>query len=190
MYNFTEITTNARFDDNYKLTLIGGYTENGTSAIVRRTVGSGKIRVKGQCNTRLCLIAGFYTGTGVSEYFSTILENNNIDNTTVDFDLIVDVPEAAKTIAFTLSDGLTVEIYQVSEKVLTMSDGDSSILWLGTSIPEGCLYPNNACSFLGYTCYNKSLGSSGITVGVGVLENDRDGRDLSESAAEKSYSLF
>ncbi len=60
-----------------------------------------------------------------------------------------------------------------------------SVLWLGTSIPEGCPYPQNACKNLGYTCYNMALGSSGISKYNGVLGNDRDGRDLAESTEEK-----
>lgn len=60
-----------------------------------------------------------------------------------------------------------------------------SVLWLGTSIPEGCPYPQNACANLGYKCFNKALGSSGIILNEGVLNNDRDGKDLSESAEEK-----
>ena len=61
----------------------------------------------------------------------------------------------------------------------------NKVLWLGTSIPEGCLYPENACKNIGYMCHNMALGSSGIIMNSGVLGNDRDGKDLSESAAEK-----
>lgn len=59
------------------------------------------------------------------------------------------------------------------------------VLWLGTSIPEGCPYPQNACNKLRNVCYNKALGSSGIILNSGVLGNDRDGKDLSESTEEK-----
>lgn len=61
----------------------------------------------------------------------------------------------------------------------------NKVLWLGTSIPEECLYPENACKNIGYMCHNMALGSSGIIMNSGVLGNDRDGKDLSESAAEK-----
>ena len=60
-----------------------------------------------------------------------------------------------------------------------------SVLWLGTSIPEGCYYPQNACANLRYTCYNRALGSSGIILNSGVLGNGRDGKDLAESTEEK-----
>lgn len=62
---------------------------------------------------------------------------------------------------------------------------NSKVLWLGTSIPEGSPYPQNACKSLGVTCYNKALGSSGIIKHDGYLGNNRDGRDLAETIAEK-----
>lgn len=62
---------------------------------------------------------------------------------------------------------------------------NSKVLWLGTSIPEGSPYPQNACKSLGVTCYNKALGSSGIIKHDGYLGNGRDGRDLAETIAEK-----
>lgn len=62
---------------------------------------------------------------------------------------------------------------------------NSKVLWLGTSIPEGSPYPQNACAFYGIKCYNKALGSSGIIKHSGYLGNGRDGRDLAETIAEK-----
>ena len=37
---------------------------------------------------------------------------------------------------------------------------NKTILWLGTSIPEGCTYPEYVCKTLGLTCINKALGAS------------------------------
>lgn len=73
-------------------------------------------------------------------------------------------------------------------------NGARSVLWLGTSIPEGQVniqeygtvsYPILVGKALGWNVINKSLGSSGIIVHSGVLGNGRDGKDLAESAAEK-----
>lgn len=61
-----------------------------------------------------------------------------------------------------------------------------NVLWIGTSIPEGCHYPENSCKNLGWNCYNMSLGASGICLNEGFLNNDRDGRDLSETKEEKA----
>ena len=60
-----------------------------------------------------------------------------------------------------------------------------SYLWKGTSIPEGVKYPENACSALGWDCYNLSLGASGICLNQGFLNNGRDGKDLTETKTEK-----
>lgn len=61
----------------------------------------------------------------------------------------------------------------------------SDVLWIGTSIPEGCKYPEDAADELNFTVYNKSIGSSGIVLNKGILNNGRDCRDLSETTAEK-----
>lgn len=61
----------------------------------------------------------------------------------------------------------------------------SDVLWIGTSIPEGCKYPNDAADELNFAVYNKAIGSSGIVLNKGILNNGRDCRDLSETTAEK-----
>lgn len=61
----------------------------------------------------------------------------------------------------------------------------SDVLWIGTSIPEGCKYPNDAADELNFTVYNKSIGASGIVLNKGILNNGRDCKDLSETTAEK-----
>lgn len=61
-----------------------------------------------------------------------------------------------------------------------------NVLWIGTSIPAGCRYPEGCCSNLGWKCYNMSLGASGICVNDGFLNNARDGKDLSETKEEKA----
>lgn len=38
--------------------------------------------------------------------------------------------------------------------------GKKRVLWIGTSIPEGCTYPIVACRRLGLACINKAIGSS------------------------------
>ena len=70
--------------------------------------------------------------------------------------------------------------------------GYHEVLWVGTSIPAGCPYPNNACRALGWDCYNVAIGASGIVVNEGLLKNDRDGKDLAETIKEKEerYSPY
>ncbi len=60
-----------------------------------------------------------------------------------------------------------------------------TVLWVGTSIPQWCTYPVNACNNLGLKCINTSISSSGICLNVGVLNNVRDGLDLCETIDEK-----
>lgn len=61
----------------------------------------------------------------------------------------------------------------------------SEVLWIGTSIPEGCKYPKDASNELNFTVYNKAIGASGIVLNKGILNNGRDCKDLSETTAEK-----
>lgn len=61
----------------------------------------------------------------------------------------------------------------------------SDVLWIGTSIPEGCKYPSDAADELNFTVYNKAIGASGIVLNKGILNNGRDCKDLSETTAEK-----
>ena len=70
--------------------------------------------------------------------------------------------------------------YKINE-----NEHSRNILWLGTSIPEKCHYPQRVCENLGYNCYNMALGSSGIVLNSGILGNGRDCKDLSESTEEK-----
>ena len=77
------------------------------------------------------------------------------------------------------------EVYTKGEVDALIGNGSHTVLWLGTSIPAGCPYPQNACATLGWTCHNKALGSSGMVLNSGYLGNGRDGKDLCESAAEK-----
>ena len=63
--------------------------------------------------------------------------------------------------------------------------GYHEVLWVGTSIPAYCPYPEKACEALGWDCYNMALGSSGIVVNEGFLDNGRDGKDLAETIQEK-----
>jgi hypothetical protein len=60
-----------------------------------------------------------------------------------------------------------------------------TVLWVGTSIPQWCTYPVNACANLGLKVNNTSISSSGICLNLGVLNNVRDGLDLSETIDEK-----
>ncbi|WP_342648304.1 hypothetical protein [Mucilaginibacter sp. CSA2-8R] len=60
-----------------------------------------------------------------------------------------------------------------------------TVLWVGTSIPQWCTYPLNACAGLGLKCINTSISSSGICLNFGVLNNVRDGLDLCETMEEK-----
>lgn len=73
------------------------------------------------------------------------------------------------------------------------NENHRSVLWIGTSIPAGfynqndrtTTYPHLVCKKLGWTCYNNSLGESGIVKRSGTPNDGRAGKDLSESTAEK-----
>ena len=60
-----------------------------------------------------------------------------------------------------------------------------TVLWVGTSIPQWCTYPINACNNLGLKCINTSISSSGVCLNFGVLNNVRDGLDLCETMEDK-----
>jgi hypothetical protein len=62
-----------------------------------------------------------------------------------------------------------------------------TMLWVGTSIPQWCTYPVNACANLGLKCINTSISSSGLCLNFGVLNNVRDGLDLCETIDEKKF---
>jgi len=64
--------------------------------------------------------------------------------------------------------------------------GEKTVLWIGTSIPDGCKYPQEATENLGLNVINNAIPASGIVLNTGVLGNGRDGRDLSETIAEKT----
>lgn len=66
-----------------------------------------------------------------------------------------------------------------------MSQEQKKILAVGTSITQGCSYVKNASEANGYFAYNKAIGSSGICLNSGILNNGRDGKDLSETIEEK-----
>jgi len=78
-------------------------------------------------------------------------------------------------------DNLTRAILSISVSYPVVN----TILWVGTSIPQGCTYAVNSCKALGYKCINNSIGSSGIRLHSGIINTGRDGRDLSETIAEK-----
>lgn len=59
------------------------------------------------------------------------------------------------------------------------------VLWIGTSIPAGCPYPQKSCEALGWDCVNMAIGASGICINQGFLNNARDGKDLAETMEEK-----
>lgn len=46
------------------------------------------------------------------------------------------------------------------EDATTYYTENNNVLWVGTSIPEGATYPEEACKANGYNCTNNSLGSS------------------------------
>lgn len=71
------------------------------------------------------------------------------------------------------------------ESAKSQEKATHNVLWIGTSIPAGCHYPENCCENLGWKCYNMSLGASGICVNDGFLNNGRDGKDLCETKEEK-----
>lgn len=75
-------------------------------------------------------------------------------------------------------------IYEL-QRQLTLSGG-KKVLWIGTSIPQSAQYPYVSCQNLGYECFNKALGSSGIVITDGWANNTgRDGKDLTETVLDK-----
>lgn len=77
------------------------------------------------------------------------------------------------------------EIYDYSTPEMKKKYLYPDVLWIGTSIPEGCKYPEDAANELNFTVYNKAIGASGIVLNEGILNNGRDCKDLSETTAEK-----
>jgi hypothetical protein len=78
--------------------------------------------------------------------------------------------------------GMAILLWQCADD----EDATHRVLWLGTSIPAGCPYPQRSCKNLGWRCYNRAVAASGICLNRGFLDDARDGRDLSESGAEKA----
>lgn len=59
------------------------------------------------------------------------------------------------------------------------------VLWLGTSIPEGCSYPKAACEKLGMHCVNQALGSSFLAIRTATAPSRYDLLSLTMSEEEK-----
>ena len=59
------------------------------------------------------------------------------------------------------------------------------VLWLGTSIPAGCTYPQNACTNLGMTCLNHAIGESFVAERTFTVPARHSGLSLSMSMVEK-----
>lgn len=59
------------------------------------------------------------------------------------------------------------------------------VLWLGTSIPAGCTYPQNACANLGMTCLNHAIGESFVAERTFTVPARHSGFSLSMSMEEK-----
>lgn len=61
-----------------------------------------------------------------------------------------------------------------------------NVLWVGTSIPEGCSYPAYACRSIGAKCINKSVGASFLCqYDVDEKGIEYAGLSLTETIAEK-----
>lgn len=59
------------------------------------------------------------------------------------------------------------------------------VLWLGTSIPAECTYPQNACANLGMTCQNNAMGASFLAELPFTIPQEHSGYSLSMSTSEK-----
>ena len=62
------------------------------------------------------------------------------------------------------------------------------VLWLGTSIPEGCSYPKAACEKLGMHCVNQALGSSFLAIRTATAPSRYD--LLSLTMSEEETTIF
>lgn len=68
-----------------------------------------------------------------------------------------------------------------------------NVLWIGTSIPEGCSYPDYSCRSIGANCINKSIGASFLCVyDIGEKGIEYAGLSLTETIREKEkkYGKF
>lgn len=72
-----------------------------------------------------------------------------------------------------------------SDNSLSVPNG-LNVLWVGTSIPEGCSYPAYACRSIGAKCINKSVGASFLCqYDVDEKGIEYAGLSLTETIAEK-----
>lgn len=83
----------------------------------------------------------------------------------------------------------SIFVYRAKKNILNIGNicyaDTNKVLWLGTSIPEGCEYPEKSCEANGYECINNALGQSRLrftgaptSVGVG------SGRELTAKVDE------
>lgn len=85
----------------------------------------------------------------------------------------------------TISKNINIPFYIQYNPISGYLNTTKKILWLGTSIPEGCEYPIVASANNGAICFNRAVGGSGIVLNTGILGNGRDGKDLTETISEK-----
>tara|TARA_R110002153_G_scaffold47296_1_gene133674 strand:+ start:48 stop:2474 length:2427 start_codon:yes stop_codon:yes gene_type:complete len=152
------------------------YTDyNGTDKIVLRYARSsdGLIRIS-------------------NETTSTTLIETNVDTTTRTFKEVYS--SDAKTylkIDIDLSNIDGGYLYDILVKPKTFTK--DTVLWLGTSIPEGASYPRVSCSKSNLLLYNNSVGSSNIGTTQEIIDltyiapsyNSNLGKSLGETVAEK-----
>ena len=78
-------------------------------------------------------------------------------------------------------------IFLAIQSANVLSQNQKKVLWLGTSIPEGCTYPQVACERNNVVCINKAVGSSYLCKWSDNLtfHEYASGLSLTMSAAEK-----
>lgn len=65
-----------------------------------------------------------------------------------------------KYLSFALAGGLMAACADGDCGELSLAQGGPRVLWLGTSIPAGCTYPQYACEQNGVVCVNRAIGAS------------------------------
>ncbi|MDR6564966.1 MULTISPECIES: hypothetical protein [unclassified Arcicella] len=121
-----------------------------------------------------------YVNSGGTVLGTQVQGTNGVNSTYTDFALTIPATTAYAYINGNLNDSLIVKKTQLISQFAQKSDitdlknyvdnsnpsgwKGKTIFWLGTSIPEGGLYPTNSAVNLGATAINKAVGSSMVRI--------------------------
>lgn len=163
------------------------------------------------------LCADSSENSGLAPYAYSLVLKDNVTNTRYQTSVAIDVEKGNKSLLFGIfKDGVeiyaTVDwsklptdyamfgesatrvLYNISspdksltKEVFKLKPYQKEVLWVGTSIPEGSMYPKESCRRNSYKLHNRALGSSGIVISDSNFTQigGRAGKDLTETVAEK-----